>query len=93
MAQMTTTDYIVYRYGSNAANQSMTPVMPVGAYSGTGRTAAERRTDAERQAAEEHTVYANQFLSAVPLARCSASDAATAWEHQTAEQTLRGQYA
>lgn len=88
-----TTLYVVYRYGSNAANQSMTHVMPIGLYEGTGATARERIEDACRQAEDEHTVYSNQYLNAVPSSRVSADDYTFAHEHQQAEAEQRATYA
>jgi hypothetical protein len=82
MATIRTTEYVVYRHGSNGANQSMTSVMPIGIYSGTGRTATERRQDAQDKAAREHTVYTNQWLDGVPASRVSADTKDTAWETQ-----------
>lgn len=93
MATTKATDYVIYRYGSNGANQPMTPVMPVGVYTGTGRTADERVASAIEQAQAEHTVYANQYLDARPLVRTSREDQQNAWEHQEAEAALREQYA
>ena len=90
---MKATEYVVYRHGSNAANQSMTQSMPVGIYTGEGTTARERTEDACRKAEAEHTVYANQYLTAKPLARTSSEDQTYAWEHQEAEAALREQHA
>lgn len=77
-----TVTYIVYRNGSNAANQSMTQSMPVGAYEGVGETAIQRGADATEKAAAEHIVYVNQWLSARPASRCPQADVIAAWEHQ-----------
>ena len=80
------TEYVVFRHGSNAANQSMTPVMPVGIYTGRGVYAEDRREDAKRQAAEEVTVYANQYLSTRPYALCRFDVRQAAREEQAANQ-------
>ena len=81
-----TVEYVVYRHGSNGANQSMTQTMPIGIYSGTGKTATERRHAAQEAAAQEHTVYANQWLDAIPSSRVSAAEQELAWENQMAGQ-------
>lgn len=83
---MRTTEYVIYRHGSNGANQSMTLVMPIGIYSGTGKNAIERRQDAQEKAAREHTVYNNQWLDGVPSSRVSAAEKDTAWEYQLMHQ-------
>jgi hypothetical protein len=57
--------YIVYRHGSNAANQSMTPLMPVGIWE------ADSREEAIRRAAMEVVIYANQHLTARAYSRVS----------------------
>ena len=66
--------YIVYRHGSNRANQSMTPVMPVGIW------AAATREQAISAAAAEVVVFNNQYLSAKPLSRASHADQVAASE-------------
>lgn len=53
------TSFLIYRHGSNAANQSMTPISAVAIVD------AETADAAKKIAAENVTVYANQFLSAV----------------------------
>lgn len=53
-------NYLIYRHGSNAANQSMCNKAPVAIVN-----EAETSDEAERIAAKHLTVYANQFLSAV----------------------------
>ena len=52
-------NWLIYRHGSNHANQSMTSVMPL--------TIAEGASEVEAldAAAEEHSVYSNQHLTAV----------------------------
>lgn len=79
---MRETEYVVYRVGSNAANQSMTQTMPIGVYTGRGKRAVDRLNDAYDQARAEHAVYANQFLDAIPLARVKAEDTDAAYEYQ-----------
>lgn len=93
MATTKATEYVVYRHGSNGANQPMTQAMPIGFYTGEGSTARERIEDACRKAEAEHTVYANQYLTAKPASRVSAEEQTHAWEHQEAEATQRAQYA
>ena len=93
MAPIKTVEYVVYRHGSNGANQPMTRTMPIGIYSGTGRTATERQLDAESKAVEEHTIYNNQSLSSVPASRVSADEKDAAWEHQLMHQSTEAFHA
>lgn len=51
--------YLIYRHGSNAANQSMTPIAAVAIVD------AETEEQAKEIAAENMTCYNNQFFSAV----------------------------
>lgn len=51
--------YLIYRHGSNAANQSMTPVAAVAIVD------AASEADAIRIAGENLTCYNNQFFEAV----------------------------
>lgn len=51
--------YLIYRHGSNAANQSMVLKSPVGIFQ------ADSAAEAIEIAAKERTVYNNQYLSAV----------------------------
>lgn len=53
------TSYLIYRHGSNAANQSMTPVSAVGIVD------AESPEEARRIAAENINCYNNQHLSLI----------------------------
>jgi len=53
------TNFLIYRHGSNAANQSMTPISAVAIVE------AETPEAAKAIAAQDHTCYANQFFSAV----------------------------
>lgn len=78
----TVVEYVVYRHGSNTANQPMTQSMPIGVYQGWGATAADRRADALRQAEREHTVYTNQSLTVAPAASTSVADFNAAVEYQ-----------
>ena len=57
-----TRTYIVKRYGSNAANQSMTRVRVLGTVEATDAD------DARAVAASRWTCYANQFFEAIDLA-------------------------
>ncbi len=57
------TTYIIYRHGSNAANQSMTPMMVLGSID------AASKKDALSQAAERYTCYNNQRFEAKPISR------------------------
>lgn len=53
------TSYLIYRHGSNAANQSMTPVAAVAIVD------AANEDEAIRTAGENLTCYNNQFFEAV----------------------------
>lgn len=53
------TSYLIYRHGSNAANQSMTPKMAVGIVE------ADTYDEARRIAGEQVNCYANQHLELV----------------------------
>lgn len=66
--------YLIYRHGSNAANQSMTQTAVVCSVE------AKSREEAERIASEKVTVYNNQTLEARPASKCSKVDCQEAWE-------------
>ena len=70
---MATFAYLVYRVGSNAANQSMTHEMPLAIVDAPNREAACQAV----QDSGEFTVYANQHLKAVPLSKAKKVD----WEY------------
>lgn len=78
------TTYVVYRHGSNAANQPMTEAMAIGQYVGHGDTSKERVIDVVHQAYQEHDIYNNQYLSAIPVSRCSRLDRLAAYAEQRA---------
>jgi hypothetical protein len=82
-----TVDYIVYRHGSNAANQSMTLVMPVGIWS------ARNRAEAIDLAAAEVVVYANQHLTACALSHASRADQLAASEADYAREITAAELA
>ena len=66
--------YVVYRHGSNAANQSACPKMIVGTITATNKKeACELMSD-------RVTVYNNQWLSAVPFSRLGKKDQWRAYE-------------
>lgn len=65
---MRTTTYLVYRYGSNAANQHLRGCMPVAIVEATSRN------DACWVASLTVGVYNNQWLAAVPLSRAPRAD-------------------
>ena len=65
---MRTTNYLIYRHGSNSANQSMCNKMAIAIIEATSKDAAMR------QAADDHSVYANQFLSAVAESKANRED-------------------
>lgn len=62
------TSYLIYRHGSNAANQSMTPKMAVGIVE------AETYDEARRIACEQVNCYANQHLELVTEAEADTDD-------------------
>ena len=51
--------YLIIRHGSNAANQSMTPSAAIAIVE------AATAQEAKEIAAEDHTVYNNQYLEAI----------------------------
>ena len=65
---MRTTNYLIYRHGSNSANQSMCNKMAIAIVAATSKDAAIMK------AVEDHTVYANQFLSAVAESKANRED-------------------
>lgn len=65
---MNTTRYLVYRQGSNAANQSLCNKMPVAI------VAATSRQEACRIARQNVTFYANQVSEAVPESKANVTD-------------------
>ena len=65
---MRLTNYLIYRHGSNSANQSGCNKLAIAIVEATSKGAAIR------QAAEDHTVYANQFLSAVAESKANRED-------------------
>ena len=72
--------YIVYRHGSNAANQSMTPCMPVGIWE------AASQEEAKEHAAQDVVVYANQYLTARSYKSASHADQEAASEADYARE-------
>jgi hypothetical protein len=75
------TSYLIYRHGSNSANQSMTPKAAIAIVE------AANGEEAKRIASENHTVYNNQYLEAVPESKANKSD----W-NATEEETMRSQF-
>lgn len=65
-----TTVYVVYRHGSNGANQSRQNVAILGTLMASSREDAISRAEDELRA----TVYNNQRLTAKPVSRCSQND-------------------
>jgi hypothetical protein len=72
------TTYIIYRHGSNAANQSMTPTMVVGSVE------AETKEAALKHAEENFTCYNNQRFEIKPASKCSKRDQQEAFESNLA---------
>lgn len=66
--------YVVYRHGSNAANQSLCNKRIV------GTVTAGNRGEACRLMARKVTVYCNQWLSAVPASRLGEAEKRIAYE-------------
>lgn len=62
------TTYVIFRHGSNAANQSMTPVAPCCTIE------AASSEEAKRLALDKVTCYNNQHLEARPASRCKQAD-------------------
>ena len=73
--------YIIFRTGSNAANQSMTAVAAVGIQEATSALAA--LADARKRI----NCYANQWLDAKPSVRCKQADREAAREAEEARST------
>ena len=73
------TNYVIYRNGSNRANQSMVDRMPL-----CIETAPDRATACE-QAAQRFTVYSNQYLTAKAESRASGADWNSAVENEAME--------
>lgn len=65
---MKLTNYLVYRHGSNRANQELCSKMPVAI------VAATSQQEACRIARQNVVFYANQVAEAVPESKASATD-------------------
>lgn len=78
--------YVIYRHGSNKANQTMTPVAAVGVEE------AESIEEAKAQAAVRINCYANQFLEARCLDECSMDDRIAADEAEMAREAEESFY-
>lgn len=78
------TQYAIYRYGSNAANQHLCEKMIVAVVEAKNREAAVEK--AKRETAI--TVYNNQQLSAVPMSRVPKAERIAAYE----EEALRREH-
>ena len=72
--------YVVYRHGSNAANQHMCNKMIVGTIE------AANRKEACKLMHDRVTVYNNQWLSAVPFSRLGKKDQMIAAERDLDSQ-------
>jgi hypothetical protein len=72
------TDYLIYRHGSNSANQSLSDKEPVAIVEAPSRTAAietEGDEHVRRLALDPSvSVYANQWLEAVPKSKVRVTD-------------------
>jgi hypothetical protein len=67
------TKYLVYRHGSNSANQSMRQTMPLAIIE------AKSKSEARQIAEEYHTFYANQSSEAIAESKASAKDWNQVW--------------
>lgn len=65
---MKLTNYLVYRHGSNAANQPLCSKVPVAI------VAATSKSEACRIAIQNVVFYANQVASAVPESKANTTD-------------------
>lgn len=72
--------YVVYRHGSNAANQSLCNKRIV------GTVTAGNRGEACRLMARKVTVYRNQHLEAVPFSQLGKTDQRIAYERDLENQ-------
>lgn len=75
-------NYLIYRHGSNAANQSMTPVMAIDIIE------AKNLDSALAIARDKHTVYPNQQLTGVCESRASRRD----WNAVVEQQAIEAAY-
>lgn len=73
------TNYLIYRHGANAANQSMTPVMAIDI------VAAKNKQEAIAISKGQITCYNNQFLSAVAESKANKTD----WFEAATEIAIR----
>lgn len=65
------TEYLIYRHGSNGANQSLCNKAPVAIIVARSRREALEKVATERP---DITVYNNQFLTATPQSHANADD-------------------
>ncbi len=76
--------YAIYRYGSNSANQHLCEKMIVAVVEAKNREAAIKKAKMKTAI----TVYANQYLSAVPMSRVPKAEREAAYE----EEAMRQEY-
>jgi hypothetical protein len=81
------TSWLIYRHGSNAANQSMVQKAAIDVIE------ADDAWTAKEKAAERHTVYANQWLEAVPEEEADSDDWNAAIESSMAADEMAKLYA
>lgn len=72
--------FVIFRHGSNAANQSMTQTMPVAIIE------ANNRDEAKQIALDTVKLYANQYLEARFASRCKRSEIEEAQQVMEARQ-------
>ncbi len=75
--------FVIFRHGSNAANQSMTQTMPVAVVE------AKDRDEAKQIALGFVTLYANQYLESRFASRCKRSEIEEAHQVMEAQQLTK----
>lgn len=73
---MKTRTYVIFRHGSDKANQPMCDV----AVLGTVEAQSQDRALDRAWLSERWSIYANQYFTACPVSRCTASDVVEAEE-------------
>jgi len=77
------TNYLIYRHGSNAANQSLTNKLAIDIVE------AHNQSEACEIAATRNDCYVNQFFSAVCESRANKEDWNCVCEEQAIQEQLR----
>ena len=84
MSTVSKRQYVVYRHGSNSANQPMCNRMPIGIVEASDRHRALAKAKKELVV----TIYNNQYLTVVPISRLSAADRYDAYVADNYRQSL-----